>query len=69
MLDIEFNLNQSIIIIQANLEESFHDVINKYLQKTLLNPESVCFFVNGQKINPYESIESHMSKEDAEKKV
>ena len=27
MLDIEFNLNQSIITIQANLEESFNDVM------------------------------------------
>ena len=66
MIDIEFNYNQVIISIQANLDESFQSVINKYMQKSLLNPDSVCFLANGKPINPTESIENQMSKIDKE---
>ena len=66
MVDIDFDLNQSHTIIQANLTDQFQDVINKYLGKTLLKPESVAFIVNGKQANPSESVQSHMSKLDKE---
>ena len=64
MVEIEFNYNQTITNIQSYLEEPFQNVINKYLQKSLLNPDSVCFLANGKPINPTESVENHMSQLD-----
>ena len=64
MVDIDFDLNQSHTIIQANLTDQFQDVINKYLGKTLLKPESVGFIVNGKQVNPSESVQNHMNKLD-----
>ena len=39
MIKIEFNYNQQIIEIQSNTNEIFQEAINKYLQKSLLEPE------------------------------
>ena len=61
MVEIEFNFNQAITIIQAKLDDPFQDVINKFMQKSLLEPGSVNFLANGKVINPNESVESHMS--------
>ena len=70
MVDIDFNLNQSHIVIQANLTDLFRDVINRYFQKALLNPNSVTFITNGKVVNPSESIRKHMSTLDlSEKKL
>ena len=70
MVDIDFNLNQSHIVIQANLTDLFRDVINRYFQKALLNPNSVTFITNGKVVNPSESIRKHMSTLDlSEKKI
>ena len=66
MVDIDFDLNQSHTMIQANLTDQFQDVINKYIGKTLLKPESVAFIVNGKQVNPSESVQSHMNKLDKE---
>ena len=52
MVEIEFNFNQAITNIQANLNDPFRDVINKFMQKSLLEPGSVNFLVNGKVINP-----------------
>ena len=61
MVEIEFNFNQAITNIQAKLDDPFRDVIDKFLQKSLLQPGSVNFLANGKVINPNESVESHMS--------
>ena len=68
MVEIEFNYNQRITNIQSKLNEPFQNVINKYNQKSLLEPNSVCFLLNGKPINPNESVESHMSHLDKENK-
>jgi len=68
MIEIEFNYNQLITNIQAKMDDLFQDVINKYLQKSSLESDSVNFIVNGKMINPNESVESYMSKLDKENK-
>ena len=68
MIEIEFNYNQVITNIKAKIEDPFQDVINKFLQKSLLEPDSVNFFVNGNVINPNESVERHMNNLDKEYK-
>ena len=52
MVQIEFDNNQMITVIQANLGDLFKDVINKYLGKTLISPDIVSFVSNGCIINP-----------------
>ena len=61
MVEIEFNYNQVITNIQVKLDDPFRDVINKFMQKSSLEPGSVNFLGNGKIINPNESVESHMS--------
>ena len=61
MIDIEFNYNQIITVVQARLNDIFQDVINKYVQKSLLDPKSIFFFANGKQIEPQENVESQMS--------
>ena len=61
MIKIEFNYNQVITDIQAKEEDPFQDVINKFLQKSKLEPGSVNFLANGGVINPNESVEKKYS--------
>ena len=68
MVEIEFNFNQAITNIQAKLDDPFQNVINKFMQKSLLKPGSVNFLANGKVINPNESVENHMSNLNKESK-
>ena len=61
MIEIEFNYNQHYTTIQANLRDKFKDIINKYIQKSLLNPTSIYFLANGKRINPEETVEKQMN--------
>ena len=68
MIQIDFNHNQNIIGIQAKLEDTFQEVINKYLEKSLLNPSTIHYISNGTQINPKKSVESQMSDMDKQNK-
>lgn len=46
MIKIEFDFNSEITIIQADLNESFKDIVDKYLQKTKIKSETVYFSAN-----------------------
>ena len=69
MVQIEFNNNQMITIIQANLGDLFKDVINKYLGKTLISPNNISFVANGSIINPDLIVEKQMNNLDKENKT
>ena len=72
MVQIEFDFDQIKTTIQANLEDKFQEAINRYSQKSQINIDSICFFANGQKINPEKTVESQMSqlnKDDNKMKV
>ena len=69
MVQIEFNNNQMITIIQANLGDLFKDVINKYLGKTLISPKNISFVANGSIINPDLIVEKQMNNLDKENKT
>lgn len=68
MVQIEFDNNQIIIVIQAKLEDLFKDVINKYLEKTLISSDSVKFLANGSIINQNLTVEKQMNQLDKENK-
>ena len=62
MVEIEFNYNQRITVIQAKLDEPFQNLINKFFQKSLLQPGAVYFLANGKQINnPQNKVESLMT--------
>ena len=69
MVEIEFNFNQRITVIQAKLKEPFQDIINKFLQKSSLQPGSVYFLANGNHIfNSQKTVKSLMSNLDIKNK-
>ena len=41
MIVVEFDMNQQIITVQANLNDIFRTVIDSFIKKTLLDPKSV----------------------------
>ena len=47
-------------MIQANLDDTFQDVFNKYSQKSNIAPNSVHFVANGIIINPEQKVRSQM---------
>ena len=67
MVEIIFNYNQKPVSIQSKLEDLFQSSIDKFIQKILIDPKSVCYTANGGLINPEKTIESQMS--EAEKVI
>ena len=64
MIQIEFNYNQQFTNIQAQLNEKFRNVINSFIQKSLLNPDSIYYIANGNIINPEQTVENQMNEMD-----
>ena len=69
MVQIEFDNNQMITVIQANLGDLFKDVINKYLAKSLISSENVSFLANGSIINPNLTVEKQINNLDKDNKT
>ena len=61
MVDVVFDLNQAITVIQAKLDEPFQVVIDKFIQKTLIDPNSVYYIANAKPIDPQQTVENQMS--------
>ena len=58
MIQIEFDYNQIKTVIQAQLTDTFQDVINKYTQKALLDPKTLCFLANGKVLDPKKQLKA-----------
>ena len=69
MIKIEFDYNQRITIIQANLEDTFKNVISKYIQKTSLDPNRIIFLSNGTVIKPEETVSNQANQIEKEDKI
>ena len=61
MVNVEFNLNQKITTLQTKLDEPFQFIIEQYIKKSLIEPNSVYFIVNSKPIEPKQTIENHMN--------
>ena len=61
MITIEFNYNQIITTLQANLSDPFQISLNQFSQKTSIPLKSVNFLANGETIKPENKVESYMS--------
>ena len=58
MINVEFNYQQRIIIIQAKINDTFEVIIEKYLDKIKLDINNINFIFNGKYINKNEVIEN-----------
>ena len=65
MVEIIFNYNQINTTILANLEDSFNSVIEKFINKTQLDINSINFISNGNIISKNEKIKNILN--DSEK--
>jgi len=62
MIDIEFNFNRTKEIIKADMYEPLQYVIDRYIQKSLLDFNTIYFIKDGNKIiNPQNPVESFMN--------
>ena len=69
MIQVEFYNRQEMTKIQSNLYDKFEDVINKYIQKTSVDPSYIYFVSNGRQIDPQITIENQIIKETRTLKV
>ena len=56
MVEAEFNYLQNIIKIQANINDSFQLIIEKYLNKINLDINNIYFLSKGKKISKNEIL-------------
>ena len=59
-VEVVFGLNPSITI-QAKSSDSFQSVIDKFIQKASIPPDSVYYMTNTKIIEPQNTVESYMS--------
>ena len=56
MVDIIFSYNQVQTLIQANLNDSFNTIIQKYINKSQLDINKIYFISNGQILSKNEKL-------------
>ena len=61
MVELIFNYNQVQTLILANLNDSFNDVIQKYVKKTKLDINNIYFVSNGQILSKNEKLMNIMN--------
>ena len=61
MVELIFSYNQVQTIIQANLNDSFNSIIQKYVNKAKLDINNIYFVSNGQKIPNNKKVENIMN--------
>ena len=61
MVNIVLNLNKNIIIIQEKSDDPFQFIIEQYIQKTPIEPNSFYFIDNSKGIDPQQTVENYMS--------
>ena len=61
MVNVEFNLNQNIEIIEARLDSPFQYIIEQFVQKASIEPNSVYFIANSKQIEPHKTVENYMN--------
>ena len=61
MVEIIYNYNHVDTIIQANLNDSFNSVVEKFINKTQLDINNIYFISNGKIISKNENLMDIMS--------
>ena len=61
MVEVVFDLNQTVTVIQAKPDEPFQDVVNKFIQKTSIDPNSIYYIANAQPVDLESTVEKQMN--------
>ena len=68
MVSIEFEYQQTKTIVQANLNDRFETVLNKYKTKTNVDINNLCYLANGRNIDKNDIIEDILNANDKQNK-
>ena len=68
MVEIEFNYQQNKTVIQANINDSFNTIINKFISKRKLDINDIYFLLNGKDIKKNEIIKDTMNESERNNK-
>ena len=68
MVELIFNYNQVQTLIQANLNDSFNSIIQKYVNKTKLDINNIYFVSDGKKISNNEKVKNIMNQTEKSNK-
>ena len=68
MIEIIFDYKQIKTTIQANLDDSFNKIIQKFINKTNLDLDNMYFLSNGKIINQNEIIKNIMNESEIKNK-
>ena len=69
MVELEFEIDQDKIIVQANLTDSFNNVLTHFYTKTNIEPDSVVFMVRASKIQGDKKISELINEEEKQNKI
>ena len=69
MVELEFEIDQDKIIVQANLTDSFNNVFTHFYTKTNIEPDSVVFMVRASKIQGDKKISELINEEEKQNKI
>ena len=68
MVEVVFDYKQIKTVIQANLNDLFNIIVNKFINKTHLNLNEIYFLSNGKNLKNDDKIETIMSESDKKDK-
>ena len=68
MVEVEFNYQQIITKIQANINDSFNDIIQRFVNKAQLDINDVYFLSNGKILNKNEIIKNVINESEKRNK-
>ena len=68
MVEVVFDLNQTVTVIQARPDEPFQDVVNKFIQKTSIDPNSIYYIANAQPVDLESTVEKQMNQNNKQNK-
>ena len=67
MVEVVFNYKQIQTVIQANFNDSFNTIVNKFIDKSHLNLDEIYFLYNDKNIKNNDRIDNIMSEYDKKK--
>ena len=69
MVEIEFNYEQNITIIQGNINDSYEKIVEKFINKTNLDINNIYFLCNGIYLNNNETFQHIMNSQNFNNKI
>ena len=68
MVDFELEYKNKKIVVQAEINEKFEEVIKKFKIKNNINENNLCYLLNGKDISPKDIIKDIINNLENEQK-